>query len=418
MKKNLFVGFIALTALTVTSCTNDEVVEAIPQKQAIEFGTYLGRDAQARNEQLTSDNFENFGVLAYYTGQKAWGDIDTNYPNGYGKDVATPNFMYNQLVEVTQPVAPATERTYSYSPLKYWPTTQEDKITFFAYAPFVDFTTTPTYNMTAMSANNAKGLPTITYVIDGQNLDEQVDFVADALIDQTRNATVNPDGSQRDVEFTLNHELTRVSFTAKLDKDINDDDKNKSTVNIKSIVFGGDKNYLKGTYTFASTNDNLTTSPETINRGSWDFTDVNAADLEIVDGNLTTTSNESLGANSEKYYTEEGVRLVDSTPQKLFGENNYLFLLPANGVEGLDVEGDITLTITYDIVTEDSNLELGYSVTETTKVIELPVGNLAQGKAYNYDLTFYLNEIVFKATVSTWNETDKSEDVDWNDTDL
>ena len=35
MKKNLFVGFIAMTALTVTSCTNDEVVEAIPQKQAI-----------------------------------------------------------------------------------------------------------------------------------------------------------------------------------------------------------------------------------------------------------------------------------------------------------------------------------------------------------------------------------------------
>ena len=95
-------------------------------------------------------------------------------------------------------------------------------------------------------------------------------------------------------------------------------------------------------------------------------------------------------------------------------------MLPAKGEAGLNAEGDITLTITYDIVTEDSNLDLGYSVTETTKVIKLPAGNLAQGKAYNYDLTFYLNEIVFKATVSNWNETNlnQSENVDWNDQDL
>ena len=69
MKKNLFVGLIAMTALTVTSCTNDEVVEAIPQKQAIEFGTYLGRDAQARAVVTNDGNLADFGVFAFYTGQ-------------------------------------------------------------------------------------------------------------------------------------------------------------------------------------------------------------------------------------------------------------------------------------------------------------------------------------------------------------
>ena len=416
MKKNYFLGLIALTALSVTSCTNDEVVEAMPQQQAIEFGTYLGRDAQARNAQLTTDNFENFGVLAYYTGQNEWNSLGTNnaWPHGYGVDVATPNFMYNQLVEVTQPVAPATERTYSYSPLKYWPTTKNDKITFFAYAPFEDFTNSPTYNITAMSVKTAKGLPTITYKIDGDNLDKQVDFVADALIDEKRNAATDPDATSREVEFKLNHELTRVSFTAQLDKDINDGSNNKSTVNIKSIKFGGSKNFLQGTYTFADENDNLTVNPQKINRGSWSFTGVTATYLEIVDNKLMSTDDTSLNG-----YVVSGVRLIDNTQIILFGENNYLFLLPANGVEGLGVQGDITLTITYDIVTEDTNLNLGYSVTETTKVIQLPVGTLAQGKAYNYDLTFYLNQIVFKATVSTWDTTSlgQNQNVDWNDTD-
>ena len=41
MKKNFFVGFIALTALTVTSCSNDDVVMQSPEvNKAIEFGTY------------------------------------------------------------------------------------------------------------------------------------------------------------------------------------------------------------------------------------------------------------------------------------------------------------------------------------------------------------------------------------------
>ena len=46
-KSNLF--FVLLTALIVMSCSKDETTMSIPQESnAIEFGTYVGRDAQTR----------------------------------------------------------------------------------------------------------------------------------------------------------------------------------------------------------------------------------------------------------------------------------------------------------------------------------------------------------------------------------
>ena len=74
MKQNYFMGLIACAALTMTGCSNDEI-NAPQQSQgnnAIEFSTYLGRNAQGSRGTETNDasiKSENggFGVLAYYT---------------------------------------------------------------------------------------------------------------------------------------------------------------------------------------------------------------------------------------------------------------------------------------------------------------------------------------------------------------
>lgn len=91
MKQNYFIGLIACAALTMTGCSNDEI--NVPQQSqgnnAIEFSTYLGRNAQGSRGTETNDasikNEENggFGVLAYYTKQD-----DFNITNH------TPNFMW------------------------------------------------------------------------------------------------------------------------------------------------------------------------------------------------------------------------------------------------------------------------------------------------------------------------------------
>lgn len=72
MKKNHLFGMFAMAAFAFASCSQDEVVTQSPEvNKAIEFGTYVGRDAQTRAhsietvEKLAEDG--GFGVFAYYT---------------------------------------------------------------------------------------------------------------------------------------------------------------------------------------------------------------------------------------------------------------------------------------------------------------------------------------------------------------
>lgn len=385
MKKNLFLGLIALTALTVTSCQNDEVVEAVPQKQAIEFGTYLGRDAQGRGVILNDENLQEFGVFASYTGKDPWTSA-----NGF-------NFMFNQ--QVTK-----SGSNWTYTPIKYWPTTQGDKISFWAYAPYES-----SNSIDVVSAKSSTGVPQIKYTLTADNLDGAEDFTADVLIDEVREGNGNSiDSDPREVSFTLQHELSRIAFQAKLDRDafVDAGEANKTQVNITSIVLGGTNFATEATYNFAIT-DNT--------RGTWNLTTSGTSTLDIT--KLLNTSTESLGG-----YVTEGVRVKDKELVTLFkqnnGKNSYLFHIPTNGINGTAVNGDVTLTISYDIVTIDANLNAGYSVTSATKRFALPSGSLKQGSAYNYILTFGLNEIKLSASVANWDENTVYDDVDWTITDV
>ena len=407
MKKNLFVGFIALAALTVTSCTNDEVVEAIPQKQAIEFGTYLGRDAQSRGTVLGDINgtdFLDFGVFASYTHGAVW--------NGN----AIPNFMFNQKVSRTKSDQ-GTFSAWSYSPLKYWPTTQENEfISFFAYAPYATADNCISVNADDKSLT---GTPKITYTITADKLDKMADFTADVQMNETKTyAGANPDKSTRNVDFGFRHELTRVAIQAKLDRDAFDaTDANKTKVNIKQIDFTGAGFATKATYQFANTSDT---------RGAWTYTAAaTATPLEIIAGaagsvlvNNNTLTN-GKGNWLEKYKTA-GYLLEDDDEEIIFGENNYLFLIPPTKAGITAVENAVSMIVYYDIVTADAALDNGYSISSAVKQIDLPTnaGLLTQGAAYKFTLTFNLNGVTFSAKVEDWpTEGNHDANVDYPKTD-
>ena len=137
MKKNHLFGMFAMAAFAFASCSQDEVVTQSPQvNKAIEFGTYVGRDAVSRAHsienvaKLAEDG--GFGVFAYYTDE---GDFVSN-DAATTTDVneASPcNFMYNEEVTSLDQGS-----TWGYSPVKYWPNDPGDKLTFFAYAPYDD----------------------------------------------------------------------------------------------------------------------------------------------------------------------------------------------------------------------------------------------------------------------------------------
>lgn len=390
MKQNYFIGLIACAALTMTGCSNDEI-NAPQQSQgnnAIEFSTYLGRNAQGSRGTETKDTSiqtSGFGVLAYYTEK-------TDFAN-----TNKPNFMWNQKVTYDK-----TNTNWEYTPVKYWPTKVGDKVSFFAYAPYV---ASGNANGIVLSGNSVAGAPTATITLPDDPA-KTIDFVAAVQMNKTHDNTKN---ANNNVSFTLLHEMTRVKVQAKLDKLVYDasDPKHKTFVVIKNVTFNDKGQFYKsGKYTFSITDGERGTWTPTANASTYTL------DLNGVLNKTKITANGANGATTSGNYQAgvDGIKLTKKDkPEDLFKTNDYLYLIPvsANNGDGL-TDGKATATIEYDIVTEDSNLVAGYSCTSATKTVLLPEGTLKQGISYNYIFTIKLDEIVLNATVNEWDTASDS----------
>lgn len=187
MKKNFLLGFIAFAAMAVTSCTNDEMNEFIPQEKAIEFNTYLGRDAQARGLVTDAGNgtaglqTTGFGVYAYL------------HKNGATETYGTPNFLNNEKV---------SGAAWGYT-TKYWPKESDMEIDFLAYGPHKENDNeNPFFNAGVLTFNVAA------------QPEDHIDLVvAEAKLNQT-STTGTPQGT---VAFNFKHMLSRLGFAIEVE---------------------------------------------------------------------------------------------------------------------------------------------------------------------------------------------------------
>lgn len=137
MKTKYFI--LAAAAALFAACSSDDGLA--PEQQAatqaeqvpVVFDSYVNRATTRAGFQgaLTTDQLKQakagFGVFGYYTD-------NTLYSQN-----SLPNFMYNEKVTYEG-------SAWTYSPVKYWPnefggeaiSDGEDRLTFFAYAPYVD----------------------------------------------------------------------------------------------------------------------------------------------------------------------------------------------------------------------------------------------------------------------------------------
>ncbi len=378
MKKNYIMGVIACAALTMTSCSNDEIGgNNTKQGDPIEFGVYLGRDAQgSRGTIITNDNLNKFGVTAYLE----MADI--------------PDFIYNQEV------IKSADGSWTYSPVKYWPTMKTEGykahfISFYAYAPH----TNDANNLITLSGNNDEhAAPTVTISLPtGANADfaKMVDFVATAKhYEYKTNGNV--------VTFALKHEMTRIDLKAKVSENVyGSTTANKTKVVIRKIQLNnGGEFYTKAIYRFPGINKD---------RGTWDYSDATKANIDL-QSIINWSTDWTISSNSVISNTNKGIVLEGTNAVNLFNTNEYLFLIPAAKTEGLQAN-TTSATITYDIITEDSNLEDGYSKTSATKTVYLPEGIMQQGKAYNLTFTIAVDQVKLEATVADW-DTATNGDID------
>ncbi len=362
---------VALVTMLSVACSRNEISNSTSSIQSssseISFGSYIGLSTKSVITTLISDEDTlSMGVFGYYTDETQWLDA---------RDTTVVNFMYNQPV-----ITYDGGGTWSYSPIKYWSTEQDDYFTFFAYAPYLSSGS----SFMTLSESSEYGTPTITLSIEDGTLGDMVDFVAAGAVDVTKVDNL------AQIQFTHKHETCRVDLSAQLTKALSEED--NSIVIIKSITLSdedGGALYSGATYTFSDSGD----------IGSWGDYDTAATELDLA--NILATESVTWGANGE--YGEQGI-VLSSSQTALFESDDYLFLIPVDYTQS-SCSSDVSITIVYDVVTSDSCLSSGYSAIENSEVISLPSGLLLQGKAYSFNLQVGVSEVELSATVvNSWDE--------------
>ena len=443
---------IAATAAMFAACTSNDKLETPvpvnpePQELAISFDAYTNRGVtragvpgdltDAKIKDVADDlGKAGFGVFAYYT------DLN-EYDQLY-----TPNFMYNQQVKYDG-------ANWIYEPLKYWPneygnsaiSDDVDKVSFFAYAPYVDVSATSgkveadknTWGITGMTKNSATGDPIIKYIASFDptyTVDLCWGVVADA--DKTWNK-VNG-GSQtltaglpwinverpadataaQKMKFTFKHALSQLQVKVDAAVDaltpgIAVDGKTK--IYVRSISFTGIAQ--KGALNL---NNTVSDKALWLNYNGTDELDSGDA-VTIHDGLKDGKEGTGQVAANEKL-TGLAAAVISDAGNTTAGVTKDAVNLFANTTACVIPTGEnMTVTICYDVETEDDNLAgyLSDGVTHgssiqnvISKEVNFGTNNyLENGKKYILYLHLGMNSVKFDAAVTAWDPTDIERDVE------
>ena len=344
MNKKFFMGIAAMAALTLVSCSSDDLnsfSDNSSENEAISFDGYLGRSAVAVNgsrgsvldkTQLQSEGFGVFG----------------NYNSTGGQ-----NFGFNLFknVKVTgKTTAAVTKWTYE-GGVKYWPSTGH--IDFFAYAPH------------DAKYNDDKALKgsKINFIVNSTVTDQKDLLWANAKKQTIK--TIANTGNK--VKFKFEHALSKLGFSVKLKGESSND----ATITLKNIT-------LAGSATESTTGAFYTSGDIDLADGTWDQT------------TLTTKQNLDWFSGSQK---------VTSTSQSNTKFNTgYLFVIPQNFSQtGNTLYVKVEYTIQYTDVKGSDNKP----VIITNKVYKQLTTDFEKGKAYMINLTIG-RPIEFDAEVKEW----------------
>lgn len=338
MDKKFFMGIAAMAALTLVSCSSDDLnslSDNSSKNEAISFDGYCGRSAVAVNgsrgsvvkiDQLKTGGFGVFG--------------------NYSKETTTA--YGNSLFDNQQVTYDNDKSKWTYSPLKFWPS--DGHIDFLAYAPYVKNTTLTE----GSKINNFTVSKTIA---------DQTDLL---WTNATSSISANLTSAKEKVKFQFHHALSRLGYTVKLTGDYSSDD---VTFTLKKITLAGSSTdatkgafYTSGTIDLSKPNKNGDLWSNQVGKQKFDW----------FSGEYKVTS--STASHPDK--VDKGNRDQNE---------DYLFVIPQDFSKTEDGADKLYVIVEYD-VTYNS----GTKTTITNKVYKQITQKFLQGKAYNLNLTIGL----------------------------
>lgn len=349
MDKKFVMGIAAMAALTLVSCSSDDLdsfSDNSSKNEAISFDGYLGRSAVAVNGTRGSEvkignlQTDGFGVFGKYTPTE-----------GQASDL-----FINQQVTYDKSATPAPKWTYS--PLKFWPA--NGKIDFLAYAPY------------DKSTKLTEGSKIKNFTVD-KDIAKQKDLLW--TNDMNHQITADLTSAKEKVKFQFHHALSRLGYTVTLSGDYSS---SGATFTVNKITLAGSPDgtskkafYKEGTIDLSKivTKSNTENNKETLSKtntgtGLWTAETSDKQNFDLVSSDQT----------------------LDQTGIK--SGNNYLFVIPQDFSQ-TKTEGGPDVDELYVYVEYTINYG-GTTGSVTNKVYKQIKKHFLQGNAYMLNLTLGL----------------------------
>ena len=338
MYKKFFMGIAAMAALTLVSCSSDDlnsVSDNSSKNEAISFDGYLGRSAVSVNGSRASE-LKIDGLKGKNVGFGVFGNYNEANDEEFGS-----NWFDN--VHVTYS---STDTKWTYSPVQYW--LPQGHIDFLAYAPYDS-----KYDKKVTKDNQE-----LNFIVS-PTIKDQKDLLWAKATNQTM---ANNSGTDKKVKFQFAHALSRLGYTVKLNKEYTG-----TTITLNKITLAGSEDGNQKAF-YPNGTINLST-------GIW----------------KPSTTDEKL--KFEWFTTTSGTEL--STKEAVNAADNYLFVIPQN----FSASETDKLYVIVEYTIKGYN---GVTTPMTNTVSSQIVKNFEQGKAYTINLTIGLIPIEFDAAVTDW----------------
>ena len=361
-----------LLALALSGCVRVQDLDG-PEagREAVAFDVY------ARGAETTKAGFA--------------GDLDAFSFKGPGFGVygyvsaSEPDFMKNQHISWNG-------SAWTYSPLKYWPNDNDVKISFFAYAPYVasaPFNKTDALTEAAKVSPAEDGIlyipaadaptPEIVYRMAGKP-ENVVDLMYGVDADGLPFLNMGKQRLGEKIEYYFRHALAKL--TVNVDADFDVEDPNTRVV-IESVSLSTARLSTSGTLNLR--NDVANTPKWTPGAALSNYSLPIAYGLKHVSGDY---SQQPLG--------------VTGMPQPLMGyapdgtTPASMLFVPASD------SGDLTVAITYRIITRDAQVQGGYTetVNQLSSSLAMP---FAAGTTNTLNLHLGVASVRCDASVADWN---------------